>query len=159
MVDRLAKTAAEANLPSKHVRELVPSAEAAAGHAAGLLGIVTHAANNFEVCETDVNGKVVRKIIRDSSDRPRAKRALSVPAPCKQQRGGAVPKDAVVKTVRPWKPPSAAALNAIQCASLLQRRVAEIGAGSTATTGATGRQRLDAVAERVRLRSASLGPS
>ncbi len=159
LVDKLAKTAAEAVLPSQHVRALVLSADAATGHAAGLLGIVTHAANNFEVCETDGSGKEVRKTVRDSSDRPRAKRALSAPAPCKQLGRGTVPKAAVERAVRPWRPPSALALDAVQNASSLQRRVAEIGAGLSASAGATGKQRLEAVAERLRLRSASLGPS
>ena len=155
LVDKLAKAAAEAAQPSEHTRKLVLSADAAAGHAAGLLGTITHAANNFEVCDIDEHGAVSRKVLRDSSDRPRAKRSQSVPAPCKVRGRDAAPWTAAVKTVRPWQPPSASALSAAQRASSLQRRVAEIGAGLSASAGDTGRQRLAALAERVRLRCAS----
>ncbi len=47
-------------------------------------------------------------------------------------------------------------MRAAQSAALLQRRVDEIGAGLSTTARDTGRQRLAAVAERVRLRCTSL---
>ena len=102
LVDKLAKAAAEAVQPSENTRKLVLSADAAAGHAAGLLGIVTHVANNFEVCETRETGTVSRKVLRDSSDRPRAKRLQSVPAPSKMVGRDTAPRTDAAKTVRPW---------------------------------------------------------
>ena len=79
LVDKLAKVAAEELQRPRSTLQLLASAEAASAHAACLLGIVTFAANNCieETCNAD--GTIARKVLRDSADRPRAKRARSAP--------------------------------------------------------------------------------
>ena len=153
LVDKLAKIAAKALQHSKHVLELLPSADSAAAHAACLLGVVTHRANNFEEKTTDGNGKEVTKTLRDSSDKPKVKRATSEPP--------AAPREAAVtkvtnapapKKVAPWRPPSAASLAKKQEAERLARRVGEIGDSLRASDRDSGKARLAMVSERLRQR-------
>eukprot|EP00973_Karenia_brevis_P009457 1276582-Karenia_brevis.AAC.1 len=79
LVDKLAKIAAGARQHSQHVLKLFASADAATAHAACLLGVVTHKANNHEVTSTDGYGNTHTKKVRDSSDKPKAMRASSEP--------------------------------------------------------------------------------
>ena len=74
LVDKLAKTAARATSDAKAVVELAASLEAATNHAAALLGIVTHAANNHMVTFVDEDGQSKQQIQRDSVDKPKDKR-------------------------------------------------------------------------------------
>ena len=159
LVDKLAKAAAVAQQASKHIRELLPSADAAVAHAACLLGIVTHAANNCEITTTDDAGKVTASVARDSSDKPKAKRAGSAPAPSGRVAGpklaGAEATAAAPKRVMPWAPPSAIVMARREAAAILERRVQEIGAALAPSTAQSAGSRLAQVAARVRARSSA----
>ena len=152
LVDKLAKEAAGALQHSKHVIELFKSAEAATAHAACLLGVVTHAANNHVRTETDEFGQTSTKILRDSVDKPKTKRASSAP-PVQTKAVPSAPKELVVpRTVLPWRPPSAATLSRRELAATLERRVEAIGASLRATSGAPATERMAQLAERIRAR-------
>ena len=150
LVDMLAKLAAEAAQASKHTILLLKSAEAAAAHAACLLGVVTHAANNYVEVTVQADGEVTKRTLRDSTDRPRKKRAVSAPpAPCEKPA-----KSKVAATpappVAPWKPPSGNTLVKREEAATLARRVDEIGSSLTRSASLSGKARLDLLAARVR---------
>jgi hypothetical protein len=156
LVDKLAKFAAEAQQASKHIRELLPSADAAVAHAACLLGTVAHAANNCETTATDDSGKVTTAVSRDSSDKPKAKRAGSAPAPTYRASG---PKPATTDMaaaaplrVKPWAPPSAKLVARRDIDAILELRVQEIGAALVPSTALSASSRLALVAARVRAR-------
>ena len=159
LVDKLAKAAADAQQASKHIRELLPSADAAVAHAACLLGTVTHAANNCEITATDDAGRVTTTVARDSSDKPKAKRAGSAPAPvCRAP--GPMPattelKAAALLRVKPWAPPSAKLVARREVDAILERRVQEIGAALVPSTAQSAGSRLALVAARVRARSSA----
>ena len=71
LVDKLAKIAAGAQAEPRNVSDLVESLDVATAHAAALLGLVTHAANNHKVTEHDEHGNLVMRVKRDSIDKPR----------------------------------------------------------------------------------------
>ena len=153
LVDKLAKVAAKALQFSKHVLNLLPSAVAASAHAACLLGVVTHKANNLEVSSTNAVGKTVTRTLRDSTERPKAKRTSSEPPPvAKAVAPPTRPPPAAAKKVAPWRPPSAATLAKREAATQLDRRVSELGASLRPSSAAAAQSRMDAVVERVRAR-------
>ena len=129
LVDKLAKIAAGAHCEPQNVLDLVESLDAATAHAAALLGIVTHTSNNHRVTEVDELGNLISHIKRDSTDKPKNKRApaarpVPVPAaaPCMQP----VPP----KERTPWKPPrkeTAAARERREQHEAVNRRVEAIG--------------------------------
>ena len=159
LVDALAKVAAKEMQASKDTLSLLASAEAAAGHAAALLGVVTHAANNHVRFELNDDGSTSRKVMRDSVDRPRHSRASArdtgLPQPAATTRATTA---STCPSVAPWKPPSAAALArrqvAIAAEEALTASVLRIGNSMTQRSHQlTGRQRLEAVAARVAARA------
>ena len=129
LVDKLAKIAAGALAEPKAVVDLVDSLDAAAAHAAALLGIVTHSANNHRTCEVDHTGKVVYQIRRDSVDKPKSKRepiATSRPPPPPPMPKKILPP----KQAAPWKPPrpeAAGARNRREQMEATARCVQDIG--------------------------------
>ena len=155
LVDKLAKTAAAALQHPKHVLELLPSADAAAAHAACLLGVVTHAANHHEVTETDDTGCSRTIVCRDSTDKPRsAKRSYSEPA----RMGGKhtvahKSTEAGSKAVAPWRPPTAGAVARQVDSEQLERRVADIGSTLRASSAGPAQVRLAQLRQRVLAKS------
>jgi hypothetical protein len=66
LVDALAKAAARTRRLPAELRSLHASAAQAAGHAAALLGVVTHAANNFQESHWDQEGRLHTRTYRDA---------------------------------------------------------------------------------------------
>ena len=141
----------------EYIRELLPSADAAVAHAACLLGTVTHAANNCEITTTDDAGRITTSVARDSSEKPKVKRAGSAPATSSRVAGpkpaAAEPAVAASKRVLPWALPSANVLARREAAAVLERRVQEIGATLVPSIAQSAGSRLAQVAARVRARS------
>ncbi len=154
LVDKLAKAAAMALQHSKHILGLLPSAEAAAAHATCLLGIVTHRANNHEVTTTDKDGRTLAKTLRDSTDRPKAKRATSEP-PAVVKDAAPPPRQApaVPRPTAPWKPPSAAVLAKREGEATLARRVSEIGSSLRSSSAAPAQLRTAQLLARIRAKN------
>ena len=150
LVDMLAKIAAGHLQASEHTTQLLTSIDAAVSYSACLLGVVTHAANNLHTTVTLDGGKEVNKVLRDSADKPRLKRSVSAP-PAQAGKGACANKTVVVRTVAPWKPPSAAASARREAALQTQRRVEEIGSSCTRTASEAGSLRLARLAERVKV--------
>ena len=159
LVDKLAKLAAESLQPPASTIKLLESAEAAAAHAACLLGVVTHAANNHKAFTLDEGGNTTCKVMRDSTDRPRQPRATSLPANGTRVKGsGVLPaasaSDNAPSIVLPWQPPTpkVQANRLLRAASqgALARRVEEIGARLVPRSiGPSASQRLAALSLRV----------
>ncbi len=153
LVDKLAKVAANELQHPKSTLELLASAEAAAAHAACLLGAVTWAANNYVEETPNEDGTTTRKVLRDSQDKPRNKRAVS--APLADRSASAVPTLAQAPaSVVAWTPPSARLAarrqRSVDSSNALLRRVEEIGSAlAQRTAGATGSQRLSELRQRV----------
>ena len=131
LVDALAKAAASSLSAPTAVSSFLRSADAAAAHAACMLRVVTHAANNFRSCVLTEGGASVTTITRDSTDRPRhlaGERFLpAVPVrrrPCRSS--------SALPSVLPWRAPTpqvqANRLQRAASESALVRRVEEIGA-------------------------------
>ena len=76
LVDALAKTVAAHVAAPNEVIKFLQKADAAGAHAACLMGVVTHAANNHTSSAAGEDGRIVHTVFRDSNDR---------------QWGGAVP--------------------------------------------------------------------
>ena len=155
LVDKLAKLAAENLQAPKATLRLLASSEAASAHAACLLGLVTHAANNHREVTQNEDGSTTTRKLRDSSDKPKSKRALSAPLP--QPKAKARPASASVQNapVAAWRPPTPqAAARRQQLAEskeALARRVEEVGSSlAPRTSGVSGKQRLALLAQRVR---------
>ena len=74
LVDGLAKQVPLSNAALKGVIDLLVSAEHLTRHAAALLGIVTHAANNVKEQQVLEDGTIVVRTRRDSQDPPRGPR-------------------------------------------------------------------------------------
>ena len=70
LADALAKSAAGHRAMPISTERFLKSATAAARHAAGLLGAVTHAANNHVVQVVDDQGRITRQVCRDAEPRP-----------------------------------------------------------------------------------------
>ena len=113
---------------------------------------VTHAANNHHTTVTLDGGKEVKKILRDSVDKPRRKRATSVPLPQLPKRDS-VKKEVVVKPVAPWKPLSAATTAKREALQQTMRRVEEIGSSCTRSASEAGSLRIARLRERVLARA------
>ena len=96
---------------------------------------------------------------RDSSDKHKAKRAGSAPAPSGRAAGpkpvAAEPTAAVSKRVMPWAPPSANVMARREAAAILERRVQEIGATLVPSTAQSAGSRRAQVAARFRARSSA----
>ena len=151
LVDALAKLAAGHQQVSEFTTQLLTSADAAVSHSACLLGVVTHAANNFRSQVTLEGGQEVTKVLRDSSDKPRTKRATSSP-PVLTPKAASLSKPASVAPVAAWKPLSAAAAARREVLQQAKRRVEEIGSSSTRAAPEAGSVRLARLAARVRAR-------
>ena len=116
LVDQLAKVAAKALCAPIETVKLLDGCDAACAHAAALLGIVTHAANNHKTVTYDEEGKVRTTIQRDSTDKPkkkvgppngreresksRRKRSSPPAAPPRQLRGENLPPCPRLRTTR-----------------------------------------------------------
>jgi len=153
LVDVLAKTAAADLQASKDTLALLSSAEAAAGHATALLGVVTHAANNFKEVVVSEDGTSTTRVLRDSTDKPKAKRVLATPpAPLPATSQSAPAKTEVA--VAPWRPPAPATQakrRRVEAdAEALAASVERIGSSMSSRSHVlTGKQRLAALAGRV----------
>ena len=156
LVDKLAKIAAGAQAEPRNVTDLVESLDVATAHAAALLGLVTHAANNHKVTEHDEHGNLVMRVKRDSIDKPKSTRSAAVakvPAPAVVPRARSEPPRAYV----PWRPPvkeSAAAREQREQQDATNRRVQGIGDSLQPRADAPA---LAAVLERIRARINTAG--
>jgi hypothetical protein len=162
LVDALAKAAAREQQVSRDTVAFLASAEVAAGHAAALLGVVTHAANNHTDVELLDDGTTRSRVLRDSVDKPKVD-----PAP---PSGASAPAAAAPATaaqpcarseVAPWRAPTAAGLarrrRADVEATALAACVERIGSGLTARPRAlSGTERIVAIAARLATRQPSL---
>ena len=154
-------TAAKCLAAPNSVSQFLRSADAAAAHAACLLGIVTHAANNFRSPSNIDGGGNTTTVSRDSVDRPRGVSS------CAQTRAGSCPPPTATtlplpsttsvasRSVAPWRAPTpqihANRLRKAASDCALVRRVEEIGAQlKPSTTKAPAASRLHALAERIR---------
>ena len=152
---RLAKAPASELQASKDTLAFLASAEAAAGHAAALLGVVTHAANNFTEVETHEDGTTSKRILRDSVDKPKAKRARAEVVSRPHSAAAAMPSlTSTHVSVAPWRPPSATTLakkRRVETeAGALAASIERIGSGMTGRShGLTGKRRLHALASRL----------
>jgi hypothetical protein len=154
-VDNLAKLAAECLQAPKATLQLLASSEAAAAHAACLLGIVTHAASNHQVVTLSDDGSTATRVLRDSTDKPKAKRALSTPLPQPKLKALPAPSSVQGAPVAAWRPPTAQAAARKQLLTesreALARRVEEVGSSLLPrTSGLSAKQRLELLAQRVR---------
>ena len=168
LVDCLAKAAAKSLAAPREVSAFLRSADAAAAHAACLLGIVTHAANNFRApMDTDGGGDVIR-IIRDSVDRPRGTqpsehaRADSCPPGASVAAPGTTTTSSPPPPIAPWRAPTpqvhANRLHKSASERALVRRVEEIGAQLLPSRNKTSAsERLNALAARIRGKARTLG--
>ncbi len=101
LVDAFAKQAAEHLQAAPINIRLVESAEAAAAHAACLLGVVTHAANNHSSCVPGDGGSSATKMLRDCTDMPRARRvATSTAVPAAASSGQSMPTSTNLQCLR-----------------------------------------------------------
>ena len=162
LVDALAKAAAADLQVPRKVAAFVRSAEAAAVHAACLLGAVTHAANHYKASQVADGGNSTEVLLRDSTDRPR------FPARSIGHDGGVLPPVPTIQPVRPatrcrvvqpWVPPTPKVhANRVRRAAsegALIRRVEAIGATlAPCLNRPSAADRLSAIASRVRARSA-----
>ena len=139
------------------------SATAAVKHAAALLGCTTHAANNHQVSMVDESGGTVTKLLRDATPAPQGKKRQEASCTGKSQKV-APAGVAAQPSVQAWaeKAPSTKRRHrdslghaaSIAEAANVRRRVDEIGASlSTSTDRPTASQRMQLLAERVRLSS------
>ena len=108
LADGLAKMAASDGAPPRAVLRLLRSAQAGIEYSAKLLGRVTYAANHHVVQRTDGEGKLVKQTFRDSAEAPRGPRAKAGPRP--KPKAKPVAKPGATREVKPWKPPSHAAV-------------------------------------------------
>jgi hypothetical protein len=155
LVDKLAKLAAEELQAHKDTLRLLASSEAASAHAACLLGLVTHAANNHREVTQRGDGSMVSRKLRDSSDKPKSKRALSTPVPLPKATARPASASAQPAPVAAWRPPTAQAAarrqQLTESKQALARRVEEVGSSlAPRTSGVSGKQRLALLAQRVR---------
>ncbi len=159
LVDKLAKIAAEYLQAPRATLRLLASGEAASAHAACLLGIVMHAANNHQEIARNDDGSTTTKLVRDSSDKPKSKRALSAPLPQPKFKAR-LPASSSVEgaPVAAWKPPTPQAAarkrQLTESKEALARRVEEVGSSlAPRTSGLSGKQRLVLFAQRVRAKA------
>ena len=160
LVDGLAKAAASSLSAPSAVSSFLRSADAASAHAACLLGVVTHAANNFQSCVLNEGGASVTTISRDSTDRPRHLAGSRSHSAVPVLRGPCSSSSALL-SVLPWRAPTpqvtANRLRRAASDSALVRRVEEIGARlSPSLSKPPASERLAALALRVK---AKLEPS
>ena len=159
LVDKLAKIAAEYLQAPRATLRLLASGEAASAHAACLLGIVMHAANNHRVVTLNDDGSTTTKVVRDSSDKPKSKRALSAPLPQPKLKARMSASSSVQGApVAAWKPPTPQAAarkrQLTESEEALERRVEEVGSSlAPRTSGMSGMQRLALLAQRVRAKA------
>ena len=167
LVDILAKlSASEAHAPMP-VIALLESATEATLHAACLLGMVTHAANNHEVTTFDDGGKEVTRTLRDAVQAERTYKRKHV-ASSEQPVSANACGDTV--HVKPWtedcdgrcvkshRSMTALASGRITDASHLKRRVEEIGTSlRVPPERETAAVRLERLRQRIRTREAAAG--
>jgi hypothetical protein len=166
LVDGLAKAAAKSLAAPSQVSAFLRSADAAAAHAACLLGVVTHEANNHRVTAVADGGGSTTTVTRDSSDRPRFDasgsdtRASSLPPQHTPVASRTLDGPAASAAVLPWRPPTpkvqANRLHRAASDSALIRRVEEIGANlAPPLCRPSAAERLGALAARIRDKQAS----
>jgi hypothetical protein len=161
LVDALAKMAAARMRAPQGLRALLESGSLAAKHAAALLGVVTHAANNHKVPHMRPDGTLVTKTLRDAQqpERKCRKRRESPKPPTAPQPlpVGAAQVQLTELMVSCKRPRTAKAKllarkrkeeEAFTC-----RRVMQVGS-SVVSTGPPAQLRLAALERRVRARLA-----
>ena len=169
LVDALAKKAARTTHAPRAVTCLLESANVAVRHAAALLGVVTHAANNQKVPVQRPDGSWGFTVQRDSAAvgelRKRKVRVGQEPSPpVVELRAGTQTDDPLLPLCDGAEP--CKRRRTAEAALLLRRRredqehvnrrVAELAANATgADSGPTAQQRLEEVRRRVRARLAA----
>ena len=141
LVDQLAKVAAKALCAPIETVKLLDGCDAACAHAAALLGIVTHAANNHKTVTYDEEGKVRTTIQRDSTDKPKKKVGPPNGRKREQVTAKEVKPTRSTSTPAPWREPapvSAAKNYKNEQQQCLDRRVAEIGASLRPSSNSAG---------------------
>jgi len=176
LVDALAKQAAATRQAPAPVIEMLMSAKAAVKHAAALLGEVTFAVNNHSITVTNPDGSQSTRVIRDSMPKARgaAKPAASYTeraAPSANQTQSCSSPDVVPSlAMEPLMPRAPLSINANRAREFAQRRrledktrtwrrIEEVFVNARPRSHddparPTGHDRLQAVLERVRVRSA-----
>ena len=153
--------AAAARQPPAAIVRLLTSAMHASTHAVKLLARVTHAANHHKAEVAGDNGRLVSRILRDSVDAPRRRRAAHAP----EAQHRSILLKAAPKPVRPWNGPLGGSSRRVgsrssRVAKLEQenvhRRVAEIGRTlGSHSSQPSATERLTALRSRVRARAQS----
>ena len=157
LADRLAKAVAREAQADKRTIELFKSSDAAASHAAALLGVVTRAANAHEAqVEVDGGGTKV-ELRRDSTPKPRevadAQRVARQAARDSSLVAAPAPAPARRVNAAPWRPPSAAQVRRAEERALTRRRVQEVGQHLRASSAPPASTRMAELAARVRARA------
>ena len=138
---------------------MLTSSEAASAHAACLLGIVTHAANNHVKITLREDGSTAECRVRDSSDKPKRARSAPLPQPKVDARSASASSElrAPVAAWRPARPQTVARLQRIaDNREALARRVEELGSSLTARASqVSGKERLELPAQRIRAKDSS----
>jgi hypothetical protein len=168
LVDALAKLAAATVRAPREVRCLLESGKAAVKHAAAMLAVVTHRANNHMVPVQRPDGTWGTRVARDAQQPARHSRKVrrppkppTEPATLADTTGLVLGRAGEWGLERPSKRPRTASAKVQarrKAADLAQtrRRVEEVGAAAgVAETGMSAQQRLDAVSRRVRARFSS----
>ena len=157
LADRLAKAVAREAQASKQTVELFRSSDAAATHAAALLGVVTRASNAHETQVTTEDGGTRVELRRDSTPKPEevadAQRVAKQAA--RDGAATAVPARPPARRVAaaPWRPPSAQQVRRAGERALTWRRVQEVGGILRASSAPPASERMAALAARVRARA------
>ena len=166
LVDALAKTAAAHFQAPRNISTLLCSADAAAAHAACLLGVVTHAANNHATTQVVEGGGTINVTLRDSSSRPATTRIAGDADTTTTSRGPPAAPNPPPKPrpVAPWVPPTPKVMANRICRATshdaLVRRIEDIGARLIPNRDRlTAAERLSALAARVRARSTPPPPA
>jgi len=154
LADRLAKAVAREAQADKRTIELFKSSDAAASHAAALLGVVTRAANAHEAQVEVAGGGTKVELRRDSTPKPRevadAQRVARQAARDSSLVAAPAPAPARRVTAAPWRPPSAAQVRRAEERALTRRRVQEVGQHLRASSAPPASTRMAELAARVR---------
>ena len=121
-----------------------------------------HAANNHEKVTLNEDGSTAKCKVRDSSDKPKTKRAGSAPLPhpkvCARPAAASSGLGAPVAAWRPAKPQTAARLQRLaDSKEALARRVEEVGSSLKPNASqVSGKERLQLLAQRIRAKDLCL---
>jgi len=173
LADAYAKLVADSASPPKRSLNTAISGLKACKHAAAVLGLVTFAANNFEVTTVDDKGKVHTKSIRDAqAPAPAAKRSRNEPlqppprpAPALREQPAPAPREQATlwleepkhEAALRWRAVGAQHAKRLRLADeqFLQNRVADVASALSARPGPSGSTRLAELKLRVAARGSA----